>query len=163
MTKTLVVAEKPSAGKDIARILGCTESHKDYMENNEYIVTWAVGHLVTRKAPEDVDIRYKSWKLEDLPVPTDNGLKVIESARHQFEVIKGLIHRPDVDRLVNAGDAGREGLLIQEWIYRLAGNKLPVDILWASSLTDEAVKAAFQNLHSNQEEEFQNLLTEAET
>ncbi len=163
MSKTLIVAEKPSAGKDIARILGCTESHKDYIESGEYIVTWAVGHLVTRKTPEDIDIRYKSWNLEDLPVPTDNGLKVIDSTRHQFKVIKELIHRPDVDRLVNAGDAGREGLLIQEWIYRLAGNRLPVDILWASSLTDEAMKTAFQNLHNNQEEEFRNLLTEAET
>ncbi len=163
MAKTLVVAEKPSAGKDIARILGCKESHKDYMESEDYIVTWAVGHLITRKAPEDVDMRYKTWNLNDLPVPTDNGLKVIESARHQFKIIKELIHRPDISRLVNAGDAGREGLLIQEWIYRMAGNKLPVDILWASSLTDEAVKTAFQNLHSNQEEEFRNLLTEAET
>lgn len=163
MAKTLVVAEKPSAGKDIARILGCTESHKDYIESSEYIVTWAVGHLVTRKTPEDIDIRYKSWNLEDLPVPTDNGLKVIDSTRHQFKIIKELIHRPDVGRLVNAGDAGREGLLIQEWIYRLAGNRLPVDILWASSLTDEAVKTAFQSLHSNQEEEFKNLLIEAET
>ncbi len=163
MAKTLVVAEKPSAGKDIARILGCTESHKDYSESEDYIVTWAVGHLITRKDPEDVDARFRKWNLSDLPVPTDNGLKVIESARHQFKIIKDLIHRKDVSRLVNAGDAGREGLLIQEWIYRMAGNKLPVDILWASSLTDEAVKAAFQNLHSNQEEEFQNLLTEAET
>ncbi len=163
MSKTLVVAEKPSAGKDIARILGCTESHKDYSESEDYIVTWAVGHLITRKDPEDVDARFRKWNLSDLPVPTDNGLKVIESARHQFKIIKDLIHRKDVSRLVNAGDAGREGLLIQEWIYRMAGNKLPVDILWASSLTDEAVKSAFQTLHSNQEEEFQNLLTEAET
>lgn len=106
MAKTLVVAEKPSAGKDIARILGCKESHKDYMESEDYIVTWAVGHLITRKAPEDVDMRYKTWNLNDLPVPTDNGLKVIESARHQFKIIKELIHRPDISRLVNAGDVG---------------------------------------------------------
>ncbi len=163
MTKVLVVAEKPSAGKDIARILGCTKSHEGYMESDSYIVTWAVGHLITQKTPEDVDMRYKKWNLNDLPVPTNNGLKVIQSARHQFEIVKKLIHRADVSRLVNAGDAGREGLLIQEWIYRMAGNKLPVDILWASSLTDEAVRASFQHLHSNQEEEFQNLLTEAET
>ena len=160
--KTLVVAEKPGAGKDIARILGCTESHGDYIESDKYIVTWAVGHLIERKDPEDVDVRYKTWRLEDLPVPTDNGLKVKGGTSSQFEVIKKLIHRPDVERLVNAGDAGREGLMIQEWIYREAGNDLPVDILWASSLTDEAITTAFRHLHSNQEMEFQSLLKEAE-
>lgn len=162
MGKVLVVAEKPSAGKDIARILHCTESHQDYVESEKYIVTWAVGHLIERRDPEDVDIRYKTWCLEDLPVPTDNGLKVKAEAAHQFQVIKDLIHRPDVERLINAGDAGREGLMIQEWIYREAGNHLPVDILWASSLTDEAITTAFEHLHSNQEPEFQNLLKEAE-
>ncbi len=161
--KTLIVAEKPSAGKDIGRILGVTESHGDYLESDNYIVTWAVGHLIERKTPDDIDEKYKIWDLNMLPVPTNNGLKVKESAQRQFKVIKELIHRGDVDRIINAGDAGREGLLIQEWIYRMAGNRHPVDILWASSLTDEAIRKAFNNLHSNQEEEFVNLLREAET
>lgn len=160
--KTLVVAEKPSAGKDIARILECKEVHDGYIESENYIVTWALGHLIERKNPEDIDEKYKTWKLEDLPVPTDNGLKVKEGEKHQFNIIKNLIHRKDVEKLINAGDAGREGLMIQEWIYRMAGNKLPVNILWASSLTDEAITNAFKHLHNNQEPEFRSLLIEAE-
>lgn len=161
--KTLIVAEKPSAGKDIARVLNVTENHKDYLENDSYIVTWAAGHLIRLKDPEDVDEKYKRWSLENLPLPYDNGLKVMPTQRGRFKIIKELIHRSDVDCLINAGDAGREGLLIQSWIYRMAGNKLPVKLLWASSLTDQAIKEAFSRLHDGQEEEFVNLLREAET
>ena len=161
--KTLIVAEKPSAGKDIARVLNVTENHKDYLENDSYIVTWAAGHLIRLKDPEDVDEKYKHWSLENLPLPYDNGLKVMPAQRGRFKIIKELIHRPDVDCLINAGDAGREGLLIQSWIYQMAGNKLPVKLLWASSLTDQAIKEAFGRLHDEQEAEFVNLLREAET
>ncbi|MGN1331724.1 MAG: DNA topoisomerase, partial [Lachnospiraceae bacterium] len=125
--------------------------------------TWAAGHLIRLKDPEDVDEKYKHWSLENLPLPYDNGLKVMPAQRGRFKIIKELIHRPDVDCLINAGDAGREGLLIQSWIYQMAGNKLPVKLLWASSLTDQAIKEAFGRLHDEQEAEFVNLLREAET
>lgn len=161
--KTLIVAEKPSAGKDIARVLGVTENHRDYMENDKYVVTWAVGHLIQLKNPEDVNEKYKQWKIEDLPLPYDNGLKVIAKTRGQFKVIKDLIHRADINCIINAGDAGREGLLIQTWIYRMAGNRHSVKMLWASSLTDQAILDAMGKLHDGDEIEFVNLLREAET
>lgn len=163
MGKILVVAEKPSAGRDIARILGVKDDKGTYMESEDYVVTWAVGHLVELKDPEDVDERYKQWNVADIPLPADNGLKVKESGRAQFKVIKELIARNDIEYLINAGDAGREGLLIQTWIYRMAGNRHPVKILWSSSLTDEAIKNAMRNLHDEDEDEFKNLLVEAET
>lgn len=163
MGKVLIVAEKPSAGKDIARVLGVTKAYKGYMEDNDYIVTWAIGHLVTLRDPEDQDRRYARWNVDDLPLPPSDGLKIIESAKPQFQIVKKLIQRDDIDYLINAGDAGREGLLIQTWIYRMAGNTHPVKILWASSLTDEAIKKAMNCLHDSGEEEFTNLLREAET
>lgn len=163
MSKILVIAEKPAVGKDIARVLGVTEAKNGYMENDKYIVTWAVGHLIGLKDPDEVDEKYKKWNVEDLPLPYDNGLKVLASARGQFKIVKSLIQRTDISYLINAGDAGREGLLIQSWIYRMCGNKHPVKILWASSLTDEAIKAAMGRLHDESEEEFVNLLREAET
>ena len=163
MSKILVIAEKPSAGKDIAKALGVSTIKSGYMENDKYIVTWAIGHLVGLKDPDEVDEKYKKWNVEDLPLPYDNGLKVLESARGQFKVIKNLIQRDDISYLINAGDAGREGLLIQSWIYRMCGNRHPVKILWASSLTDDAIKSAMERLHDENEPEFINLLREAET
>ncbi len=163
MGKILIVAEKPAAGKDIARILGVTTSKNGYMENEQYIVTWAIGHLIGLKDPDEVEEKFKSWNVDDLPLPYDNGLKVLPSARGQFKIIKSLIQRNDISYLINAGDAGREGLLIQSWIYRMCGNKHPVKILWASSLTDDAIKAAMGRLHDEKEKEFVNLLREAET
>lgn len=163
MSKILVIAEKPSAGRDIARILGVKEDKGTYMENDDYIVSWAVGHLVELKDPEDIDEKYKKWNVSDIPLPVDNGLKIKEDARSQFNVIKKLIARSDIDYLINAGDAGREGLLIQSWIYRMAGNSHPVKILWSSSLTDEAIKSAMNRLHDASEDEFVSLLEEAET
>ena len=162
MGKILVIAEKPSVGNDIARVLGCTEKKDGYIEGNEYIVTWAVGHLIGLKYPEEHEERFKTWKLEDLPFhfPVSESLKVLPDTSKQFNVIKKLIHRDDVDSLINAGDAGREGYLIQEWIYRMAGNNKPVKVLWASSVTDEALKKAFANLKENRE--FSSLLDEAE-
>lgn len=163
MSKILVIAEKPSAGKDIARVLGVTSAQNGYMENEEYVITWARGHLVGLKDPEETDPKYQKWKVEDLPLPYDNGLKVIDGAAGQFKIIKSLIQRKDISYLINAGDAGREGLLIQSWIYRMCGNTHPVKILWASSLTDDAIKAAMSHLHDEKEAEFVNLLREAET
>lgn len=163
MSKILIIAEKPSAGKDIARILGVTNTKNGFMENDNYIVTWARGHLVKLKDPEEADPRYKKWNVDDLPLPYDNGLKIADGATGQFKIIKSLIQRNDISYLINAGDAGREGLLIQSWIYRMCGNKHPVKILWSSSLTDDAIKTAMGHLHDEKEEEFVNLLREAET
>lgn len=110
MGKVLIVAEKPSAGKDIARVLGVTKAYKGYMEDNDYIVTWAIGHLVTLRDPEDQDRRYARWNVDDLPLPPSDGLKIIESAKPQFQIVKKLIQRDDIDYLINAGDAGRDCL-----------------------------------------------------
>lgn len=163
MNRILIVAEKPSAGKDIARILGVTEVKNGYMENDKYIVTWARGHLVGLKDPDENNPKYQKWDVDDLPLPYDNGLKVLTGARDQYKIVKNLIQRDDISYLINAGDAGREGLLIQSWIYRMCGNRHPVKILWASSLTDEAILSAMEKLHDENEEEFVNLLREAET
>lgn len=160
MGKILVIAEKPSAGKDIAKVLGITEQRNGYLESSDYIVTWAIGHLIGLKLPEEIDEKYKKWSLDDLPLPDGIGLKVIPETKKQFDIIKNLIARKDVDYIVNAGDAGREGYLIQNWIYRMANNDKPVKVLWASSLTEEALRKAFQNLKD--EKEFRSLLEEAE-
>ncbi len=161
MGKILVIAEKPSAGADMAKVLGCQERKKGYIEGENYVVTWAVGHLIGLKMPEEHSAELKEWSMASLPLVFDikDSLKVLPDTKEQFEIIKSLIHRRDIDSIINAGDAGREGYLIQSWIYRYAGNTKPVKILWASSLTDEALRKAFANL---KEEDifFQNLLQE---
>lgn len=162
MGKILVIAEKPSVGSDIAKVLNCTDRQDGYIEGEKYIVTWAVGHLIGLKYPEEHNVAFKTWKLEDLPFcfSVKESLKVLPGTDRQFNIIKGLVNRKDVDSLINAGDAGREGYLIQEWIYRMSGNRKPVKVLWASSVTDEALKKAFSNL--KEDAEFTGLLNEAE-
>lgn len=163
MGKILIIAEKPSVGSDIAKALNISGRKDGYIENENYIVTWAVGHLVGLKYPEEHKPEYKQWKLEDLPLffPLSESLKILPDTAAQFKVIKGLISRADVDYLVNAGDAGREGLLIQEWIYRMAGNTKPIKMLWISSFTEEAVRQAFAS-GLKERKDFMNLLNEAE-
>ncbi len=163
MGKVLIIAEKPSVGSDIAKALHVSGRKDGYIENEQYIVTWAVGHLIGQKYPEEHNPDYKQWKLEDLPFyfPLSESLKVLPDTAAQFKVIKGLIGRSDVDYLVNAGDAGREGLLIQEWIYRMAGNKKPIKMLWISSFTEEAVRQAFAS-GLKERKDFVSLLNEAE-
>lgn len=163
MGKILVIAEKPSVGSDIAKALNCTERKDGYIEGSNYVVTWAVGHLIGIKYPEEHKEEYKAWSLDTLPFqfPLSESLKVLPDTKRQFQVIKQLIARDDIDSLVNAGDAGREGLLIQEWIYRMAGNKKPVQMLWISSFTEEAVRKAFDNGLKNRKD-FIGLLNEAE-
>lgn len=163
MGKVLVIAEKPDAGKNIAKVLNCEGSKDGYIENDKYIVTWAVGHLIGLKMPEEHDPALKEWKMSTLPLIFDinDSLTVLPDTKKQYEIVKKLIQRSDVDYLVNAGDAGREGYLIQSWIYRCAGNKHPVKILWANSLTDEALRDAFKNL-KEEDRYFKNLLQEAE-
>lgn len=164
MGKTLIVAEKPAAGQDIAKVVGATEKHSGYMEGNQYIVTWAIGHLIGLMKPYEHDEKYKTWDLQHLPISFDlsENLKVLPETSKQFKIIKELIHRQDVDMLINAGDAGREGYLIQEWIYRMAGCKLPKKVLWASSLTTMGIRDAMNNLKDNALPEFRGILREAE-
>lgn len=164
MGKILIVAEKPAAGKDIAKVVGADEDHRDYLEGEAYVVTWAIGHLIGLKDPQEHDERYKKWSLDNLPISFDlsESLKVLPKNRHQYKVIKDLIHRDDIDLLINAGDAGREGYLIQEWIYRMAGCRLPKKVLWASSLTKAGIQMAMDNLKDNDIPEFQGILREAE-
>lgn len=164
MGNILIVAEKPAAGADIAKVVGASRRGNGFLEGNGYIVTWAVGHLVGLKKPEEHREEYGKWQLEQLPLsfPLDESLKILPGTVRQFKVIKALIHRPDVDLLINAGDAGREGYLIQEWIYRMAGCTLPKKVLWASSLTTAGIQNALNNLKENDLDEFRGILREAE-
>ncbi|WP_135554168.1 DNA topoisomerase III [Paenibacillus cymbidii] len=145
--KALVLAEKPSVAKEIARVLGCHNKQKSYHEGPNYVVTWALGHLVTLAEPEDYDDKYKTWKLEDLPIiPDKMKLKVIKETSHQFRAIEQLSKRADLSELVIATDAGREGELVARWIMELIRWKKPFKRLWISSQTDQAIREGFAKL-----------------
>jgi len=145
--KTLVIAEKPSVGRDIARVLQCTRSNQGALEGEKYIVTWALGHLVTLADPEGYDPKYKAWNAEDLPMmPQHFKLVVIKQTHRQFQIVKNHLLRKDVGTVVIATDAGREGELVARWILKIAGNKKPVRRLWISSVTDKAIRDGFKNL-----------------
>lgn len=163
MGRTLVIAEKYLAACDIANALKCTGKQEGYIEGEDYIITWADGHLIGFQYPEEYNPEYKEWKLGDLPLQFDAeaALKVLPGKEKQFEIVKRLIQGTETNRIINAGDAGREGYLLQYWIYKMAGNKKPVKVLWVSSLTENAILEAFSNLH--EEEEFEGILEEAET
>ena len=143
----LVLAEKPSVGKDIGRVLNCDKSGNGFVEGSKYIVTWALGHLVTLADPESYDAKYAQWILEDLPIiPKNMKTEVIKKTRKQFNVVKELLHRKDVTEIVIATDAGREGELVARWIIEKANVKKPLKRLWISSVTDKAIKDGFNNL-----------------
>ncbi len=145
--KTLVLAEKPSVGKDIANALGLKKAGAGYIEGNNYIVTWALGHLVTLADPEVYDKKFKTWSIEDLPIiPKELKLVVINSSRKQFTTVKELLNRKDVNNIVIATDAGREGELVARWILEKCGCKKPVKRLWISSVTEKAIKEGFNSL-----------------
>ena len=145
--KTLVIAEKPSVGRDIAGVLQCTRSNQGALEGEKYIVTWALGHLVTLANPEGYDPKYKAWNAEDLPMmPQHFKLVVIKQTHRQFQIVKNHLLRKDVGTVVIATDAGREGELVARWILKIAGNKKPVRRLWISSVTDKAIREGFKNL-----------------
>ncbi|MFS8580427.1 MAG: toprim domain-containing protein, partial [Novibacillus thermophilus] len=145
--KTLVLAEKPSVGRDLARVLGCRQQHKTYIEGSRYIVTWALGHLVELKMPEDYDKRYETWRMEDLPIiPEQMELKVIRKTSAQFKAIQKLTKRKDIKELVIATDAGREGELVARWIIKKIHWRKPVKRLWISSQTDRAIREGFKQL-----------------
>ena len=146
----LCVTEKPSVGRDIARILGATTRHDGYIEGNGYCVTWTFGHLCTLKEPHDYSLGWRPWSLSALPmIPPRFGIKLIDNPTYinQFKVIASLIEK--CDEVINCGDAGQEGELIQRWVYQKAGCKKPVKRLWISSMTDDAIKEGFRNLRSN--------------
>lgn len=141
------MAEKPSVGRELARVLGCNIRDKGFIEGSDYIVTWALGHLVELAQPAAYSERYKRWSLRDLPMlPEELKQEVIEQSKDQYEVVSGLLNRPDVDELIIATDAGREGELVARWIMKLADWKGPVKRLWISSQTDSAIKEGFANL-----------------
>ena len=146
------IAEKPSVARDIARIIGATSSHDGYMEGNGFQVTWTFGHLCTLKEPHDYTPMWRSWSLTSLPmIPERFGIKLIDdqSIKKQFAIIEGLMQK--ADRIVNCGDAGQEGELIQRWVMQKAGAKCPVSRLWISSMTDEAIREGFSNLKDQQD------------
>ena len=147
MGKTLVLAEKPSVGREIARVLGCTRSGNGCLEGDKYIVTWALGHLVTLADPDVYDKKYEKWDMEDLPMlPQNMKLVVIPESRKQFNAVASLMKRGDVSELVIATDAGREGELVARWIMMKAGWKGPAKRLWISSQTDKAIRDGFAQL-----------------
>ena len=145
--KQLVLAEKPSVARDIARVMGATRKADGFIEGNQYVVTWALGHLVTLADPDAYDEKYKQWRLEDLPMlPTKMKLVVIGQTKKQFYTVQKLMARNDVGSLVIATDAGREGELVARWIMEKAHWKKPTYRLWISSQTDRAIKEGFANL-----------------
>lgn len=154
MSKILVLAEKPSVGKDIARVLKCHQKLNGALEGSQYIVTWALGHLVTLADPEKYDKRYKNWNLNDLPImPERMSLVVIHQTGKQYNAVKTQMLRNDVSSIVIATDAGREGELVARWIIQKAGVKKPLKRLWISSVTDKAIQDGFKHLKDAKEYE----------
>jgi DNA topoisomerase-3 len=149
MSNTLVIAEKPSVGRDLARVLpGAFTKHEGYLEGPEHVVTWAVGHLVQLADPDEYDDKFKKWRMADLPIVPDRFKLVVrdERSKKQMNVVKRQLARDDVDVVVNACDAGREGELIFAYLYEKAGSRKPVQRLWLNSMTTAAIKDAFAEL-----------------
>ncbi|KAF1303068.1 DNA topoisomerase III [Enterococcus saccharolyticus] len=145
--KQLILAEKPSVAKDLSRVLGANQKHKNYYEGPKVIVTWALGHLLGLKMPEDLNKEWQTWKMETLPmIPKQIGIKPLPKTGHQLKAIKQLAQRKDVSEAVIATDAGREGELVARWILEWVRFDKPAKRLWISSQTDKAIKAGFANL-----------------
>jgi DNA topoisomerase-3 len=154
MSKTLVIAEKPSVGRDLARVLpGPFRRGEGILEGPEHVITWAVGHLVQLAEPDEYDDKFKRWRMADLPIVPDKFKLVVrdERSRRQMNVVKRALGRDDVDVVVNACDAGREGELIFAYLYEKAGSRLPVQRLWLSSMTKSAIEEAFGHLRDGEE------------
>jgi DNA topoisomerase-3 len=161
MGKVLVLTEKPSVGRDIAKVLNCRQNGNGYIMGSEYIVTWALGHLVTLADPETYGEKYKTWSLDSLPMlPDKMHLVVIKQTSKQYGVVKNLLNRGDIDELVIATDSGREGELVARWIIAKAGFRKPIKRLWISSQTDKAIRDGFRNLKPGKE--YDNLFRSAE-
>ena len=145
--KSLVIAEKPSVGRDIARVLHCTQKGNGTLEGKEYVVTWALGHLVTLADPEEYDKKYIKWEMQTLPMmPEKTKLVVIRQTGKQYNAVKTQLFRKDIKDVIIATDAGREGELVARWILEKAGCRKPIKRLWISSVTDKAIKDGFSNL-----------------
>src|SRR5215210_1938815 len=154
MAKTLVLAEKPSVGRDLTRVLpGQYAKHEGYLESESHVVTWAVGHLVQLAEPDEYDAKFKKWRMADLPIVPDSFKLVVrdERSRKQMSVITRQLKRDDVAEVVNACDAGREGELIFAWTFEKAGARKPVQRLWLSSMTGQAIRSAFAGLRPREE------------
>jgi DNA topoisomerase-3 len=152
--KTLVIAEKPSVGRDLARVLpGAFAKHEGYLEGPEHVITWAVGHLVQLAEPDEYDPKLKRWRMADLPIVPERFRLVVrdERSKKQMSVVTKLLHRDDLKEVINACDAGREGELIFAYLAEKAGSKLPVRRLWLSSMTTQAMRDAFASLRPGQE------------
>ena len=150
--RKLIVAEKPSVARDIARVLGVRQRGEGFLESPDYVVTWAIGHLVSLCEPGEVDTRYKKWNMAQLPMlPETIPLKVLPKTSSQFQVIKRWMHEAEISSIVCATDSAREGELIFRYIYQMATCNKPVERLWISSMTDEAIRQGFQNLRPDSE------------
>lgn len=148
----LVIAEKPSVARDIAKVLNCTKKGDGYLYNDKYIISWAIGHLVTLYEPEEYDESLKKWTMQTLPIMPDKlKLKAIKNTKQQFNILKNLINSKDVENLICATDSGREGELIFRYIYELTKCQKPFKRLWISSMTNEAIKEGFENLKDGKE------------
>lgn len=159
--KSLVLAEKPSVGKELARVLGCYNMGK-YLENQDYVVTWALGHLVTLCPPDSYGPEYRHWNLRNLPMlPEKLNTMVIDKTKDQYELVESLLNRDDIDTVIIATDAGREGELVARWILKQAKCTKPIKRLWISSQTDMAIKQGFENLKDGHE--YDNLYKAAES
>lgn len=165
MSKTVVLAEKPSVGKDIAKVLNCKRGGNGYLEGDKYIVTWALGHLVTLADPENYGDEFKKWSLDTLPImPNRLNTVVIKQTSKQYSIVKQQLHRKDVSDIVIATDAGREGELVARWIIDKSKVNKPIKRLWISSVTDKAIKDGFNKLKDGKEYEnlYQSALSRAE-
>ncbi|MGL5346548.1 MAG: DNA topoisomerase III [Peptostreptococcaceae bacterium] len=152
MKKILVLAEKPSVGRDIARVLSCKNEKNGYIEGSKYIVTWALGHLVTLADPESYGEKYKTWNIDDLPIlPQNLRTVVIKKTSKQFNTVKAQMNRDDVEEIIIATDAGREGELVARWIIEKAHINKPIKRLWISSSTDKAIKDGFNKLKNGKD------------
>lgn len=147
MAKSVVLAEKPSVARDIARVLKCHKKGNGYLEGDRYIVTWALGHLITHATPEQYDKKYQKWTLEDLPIiPNPFKLVPIRQTTKQYNAVKAQLNRKDVNEVIIATDAGREGELVARWILERANIRKPIKRLWISSVTDKAIQDGFRQL-----------------
>lgn len=150
--KSLVIAEKPSVGRDIARVLGCKQGGNGYLEGKDYVVTWALGHLVELADPESYGNQWKEWKMETLPMlPEHMEIQVIKKTGHQYQTVKKQMYRKDIGQIIIATDAGREGELVARWIIQKSGVKKPMKRLWISSVTDKAIRQGFSSLKEARE------------
>src|SRR5437899_6834838 len=152
MSKSLIIAEKPSVPNDLARALGGFHKDGDHFESDKYVISSALGHLVELALPSELDVKRGKWSFANLPIiPEQFELKPIEKTKARFNLLKRLMQREDVDGIINACDAGREGELIFRYLLKLSGVKKPVRRLWLQSMTTESIRAAFEHLRSDEE------------